>query len=530
MIKKRIGLKIAFTLIPVLLISFIVLQYFIVSEFKSASLEQSKRSLNSFSQSVFQTVRAAMNLGDPEQIDQALKDAEKIEGIKKLEIHKSQAVIDGFGIQAKPSSEELIKNIIKNPQIKAIDINDEKGHRLRLLRPLVATNECLGCHVTSKKGDVLGVMDMTYSFEKIDKDIKDSSYVFLFIFLISLIITSLVVMWVLKKVVGDPINILKERVENLSGSEGDLTARVEVNSEDEIGQVASHINKFIEKIQNMIVVSKESANEVNKTDEILNNNVVEITKSAQIQTQSISKTFNVMKDVEKNLGVSEELAISTAEDNIKAFNILENMSESLHDVVEKILESSQNEQEMSVQISSVVSQTEQIKGVLEMIKDIADQTNLLALNAAIEAARAGEHGRGFAVVADEVRKLAERTQKSLSEIDSTISVIVQGVTELSSAMQNNAIAMQEVSSSAENVRSEADKTKEKTKESIEISKEASKKVVEISHLTNVMMEQMKETFEASSYNEKIADDLAKISKNMTEISLNLEETLSSFKV
>jgi len=118
MIKKSIGLKIAFTLIPVLLVSFIILQFVIVNEFQKSSLEQSRRSLNTFSQSVFQTVRAAMNLGDPAMIKKSLDDAAAMDGITELKIHKSQSVIDTFGMNAKPSTEELIVNLLKNPEVK----------------------------------------------------------------------------------------------------------------------------------------------------------------------------------------------------------------------------------------------------------------------------------------------------------------------------------------------------------------------------------------------------------------------------
>ena len=131
--RKGIGLKIGLTLIPLLLGSFIILQFFIVGEFKKSSQIQSENNLNLLSHSVFQTVRAAMNLGDRALIEKSLQEAGQMKGIKELKIHQSQSVIDTFGISAKPSTEEAVVAIFKNPTQHSISLDDEKQQVKRLM-------------------------------------------------------------------------------------------------------------------------------------------------------------------------------------------------------------------------------------------------------------------------------------------------------------------------------------------------------------------------------------------------------------
>jgi methyl-accepting chemotaxis protein len=206
------------------------------------------------------------------------------------------------------------------------------------------------------------------------------------------------------------------------------------------------------------------------------------------------------------------------------------MIASLSDMINGVEKNSEKSIEMKEQIASVSEQTTQIKDILVIIKEIAEQTNLLALNAAIEAARAGEHGRGFAVVADEVRKLAERTQKSLVEIDTTTSMIVQGVIETQVNIDASAAQAEDIIAKTQDVISLADETKEKTIQSIQFSKEVTEETAVINTQVAELLENSDSLTNEAKNNAKVSQTLSEISNNVTDIVHKLDSEIKKFKV
>ena len=316
---------------------------------------------------------------------------------------------------------------------------------------------------------------------------------------------------VINYMTGSKIVSSVESIENvakdLAEGDGDLTSRLPIgkNAKDEIAITSSFINLFIAKIHSTVTEVGKTAEEAKSISSKTISSAKEISDSAHLQTKMVQESKDLVANVEHEIDLSEQLAIQTTEDTIDNLEVLTQMSESLNKVVDSIAFASEEEATLSIRINSLASETMKIKDVLEMIRDIADQTNLLALNAAIEAARAGEHGRGFAVVADEVRKLAERTQKSLTEIDATISVVVQSVGDVSEGMGKNAENIKNISDEALTVKGIADESKQKIVTTIDTSKKASQAAVEISHMTKILISKMNETMSVSLQNQTISD-------------------------
>ncbi|MEH6626002.1 MAG: methyl-accepting chemotaxis protein [Motiliproteus sp.] len=232
------------------------------------------------------------------------------------------------------------------------------------------------------------------------------------------------------------LQLLTASLKCLSEGEGNLTHRIDINSKDEIGDMARVINLFIEKIQGIVRDANQAASETSSQSDSLSNLCQDMENRAEQQNNDISQVSMAMNEMVKAVqSVTEE-----TQNNLEHVSSIQQSAESsletsneVRMLIQKLVNDLQN---ASAVVNEVSKQSSEISLVLDVIKEIAGQTNLLALNAAIEAARAGESGRGFAVVADEVRTLASKTQQSTENIQLSIEKLQAGTREAVNVTHN----------------------------------------------------------------------------------------------
>lgn len=368
--------------------------------------------------------------------------------------------------------------------------------------------------------------------ESIVKDKINNATQFIYYFAITLAtVIGLLIFIVyvgIRKFAVMPLNSLEKQV-NLMAKEKNLSKPLHVKSTNEVNSIANALNglvlSFKETLGTTHGVSIENASMAEQFSHTANT----IEKAIMEQNNKVRQVSNLGDSIEKTLEQTQAAIISTNSEITQAANFANTSKQTLHHLIESISQSAQREVELSHSLNQLSSQTQEIQAVLGVIDDIADQTNLLALNAAIEAARAGEHGRGFAVVADEVRNLAERTQKSLGEINATITVIVQGIVNATQSMNANAQNMETLSESSKKVENQVEELSVAMKKSDTLTKETVKISETNTHETRQILKLIHDINSLSEKNTSSVKEITAATTLLAQKSQLLNSEISKFQ-
>ncbi|MGL2669209.1 methyl-accepting chemotaxis protein TlpB [Helicobacter pylori] len=320
------------------------------------------------------------------------------------------------------------------------------------------------------------------------------------------------------------------KINAFSHGDKDLRVKIEVDDRnDEISQVGRGVNLFVENAR-LIMEEIKGISTSNKTSM---DKLVQIAQETQKSMKNSSTTLNSVKnkatDVANMMNTSIEQSQGLRKRLIETQGLVKESKDAIGDLFSQIIESAHTEEELSSKVEQLSRNADDVKSILDIINDIADQTNLLALNAAIEAARAGEHGRGFAVVADEVRNLAGRTQKSLAEINSTIMVIVQEINAVSSQMNLNSQKMECLSDMSKSVQETYEKMSSNLSSVVQDSNQSMDDYAKSGRQIEAIVSDFVEVEKVASKTLADSSDILNIATHVSGTTMNLDKQVNLFK-
>lgn len=362
----------------------------------------------------------------------------------------------------------------------------------------------------------------------------------------------------LSKRISAPVKSLSSVMQTMAAEGGDLTHRLEVKGNDELGQLSQATNKMLATLQKMVASIKGVAGELqsnaanvaeltSESKEISDQIVgafTQVTTGAQEQAASTGVVSNKATNIKEAL---RALATSFAQLDQEGASAQEYTSAglgSLDDVISQIHEMAEQIKETSSLVEGLAQRSQEIEGIIAIINQIAEQTNLLALNAAIEAARAGEVGRGFAVVAEEVRKLADESKQSVSDISNLLTRINTDTTRLTQVMSENSdlaqsgvslansvtSAFQKISGSIDSIVAKVDDGAQVAEDTALLGDEIAQEMNKISDIAQNNASFTQEVTASGEEQAATTESVAQAAKNLEDIAVKLEEMFKQFTV
>jgi methyl-accepting chemotaxis protein len=365
---------------------------------------------------------------------------------------------------------------------------------------------------------------------QITKEIDElsTSSIYSIIIMLFVSILTFAFAYFLIKDISSRIKNLTTTIKEISSSKN-FTKRLDIKSTDELGEIQSSLQELITSVAKAISDAKMGALTNERVSKDLENVFKDISSNINDESTVVHNIIESSKKLEATLLDTNEESVAIKDKTIQAKNKIDKASQTILNTMHQIQVNAEIEHDIADKLNHLNSDAEQIKDVLSIIGDIADQTNLLALNAAIEAARAGEHGRGFAVVADEVRQLAERTQKSLSEINASINVIVQSILDSSQLMNKNIENIEILTNSTTQIEQDMGEISQSMNE---VHENIQKTNITISNSAKNMNTVEKYLKDIASISDKNGSSIVKVESSIKDIGSSSKElmtTLDNFK-